>query len=295
MIVIEHLIKRFGRATAVNDVSLSVSAGESVALWGSNGAGKTTIIRCLLGLLSYHGSIRVSGVDVARQGKLARGLIGYVPQELGFYDDLRVGEAIRFFARLKAQRVDDVDSALGGVGLKGHVHKRIRELSGGMKQRLALAVAMLGDPPILVLDEVTASLDAGGRGELVELLAGLRNDGRRAMLFASHRIEEIEALATRVVVLEQGRIASDQITREFVGTPDPLAGASLLHLFLDPRRSAEAISLLTERGFSARQNGRGIFVNVATGLRAAPLRILEAARIRVDDFEIISNSSGAEQ
>lgn len=297
MITIEHLTKRFGRSTAVGDVSLSVAAGESVALWGSNGAGKTTIVRCLLGLLPYDGSIRVGGVDVARDGKAARGLVGYVPQELGFYDDLRVAEAIRFFARLKARRVEDVDAALAGVGLNGHSRKRIRELSGGMKQRLALAIALVGDPPILVLDEVTASLDAAGRAELVDLLADLRRDGRRAMLFASHRIEEIEALATRVVVLEQGRVVSDQATRDFVGrsATGEAAGGSLLHVFLDPGRSAEAIGLLCAEGFHARQNGRGIFVAVAAGRRAAPLRILETANIRVDDFEILAPTDGAER
>ncbi|HTL30165.1 MAG TPA: ABC transporter ATP-binding protein [Tepidisphaeraceae bacterium] len=210
MITIDHLTMRFGRSTAVDDVSLKIGAGESVALWGDNGAGKTTIIRCVLGLLRYQGLIQIGPFDARKKGKHARQLIGYVPQELGFYDDLRVGEAVRFFARLKGHPVDNAEKVLAGVGLDGHGRKRIRDLSGGMKQRLALAIALFGNPPVLVLDEVTASLDACGRDEFVALLAEFRRSSQCAMLFASHRREEIEALATRVITLEKGRIIRDR-------------------------------------------------------------------------------------
>jgi nitrous oxidase accessory protein len=135
MIQVENLTMRFGRTAAVDGVSLSVPAGGSVALWGTNGAGKTTILRCVLGLLRYQGMVRVGTIDVRRQGKRARRLVGYVPQELGFNDDLRVGEAVAFFARLKGVAVDSVDAVLGRVGLRGQDGKRMRELSGGMKQR----------------------------------------------------------------------------------------------------------------------------------------------------------------
>jgi ABC-type multidrug transport system ATPase subunit len=218
MIEIDHLTMRFGRATAVDGVSFTLAAGESVALWGENGAGKTTIIRCVLGLLRYRGQICVGGMDVRRDGKAARQLIGYVPQELGFYDDLRVHEAVHLFARLKGHRIKSVGDILAGVGLEGHAAKRIRDLSGGMKQRLALAIALLGDPPILVLDEVTASLDACGRSEFVALLGRLRRSSGRTMLFASHRTDEIDALATRVITLERGRIVRDVSANDIVRT-----------------------------------------------------------------------------
>jgi ABC-type multidrug transport system ATPase subunit len=213
MITIDHLTMRFGRSTAVDDVSLTIGAGESVALWGDNGAGKTTIIRCVLGLLRHEGKIRIGQFDSRKQGKQARQLIGYVPQELGFYDDLRVREAVKFFARLKGHSHADCNTVLAGVGLEGHGDKRIRDLSGGMKQRLALAIALLGNPPVLVLDEVTASLDACGREEFVSLLAEFRRSSQCAMLFASHRREEIEALATRVVTLERGKVIRDRVVR----------------------------------------------------------------------------------
>jgi ABC-2 type transport system ATP-binding protein len=208
MIRIAHLTKRFGRALAVDDVSLDIATGDSVALWGANGAGKSTVIRCVLGLLPYAGTIEIAGRDLRRHGKSVRRLIGYVPQELGFYDDLRVHEAVRFFARLKGVGIASVSDVLGPVALDGHERKRIRELSGGMKQRLALAIALLGDPPILVLDEVTASLDACGRDEFVQLLSRLAGEGR-TLLFASHRSEEIATLAKRVITMEGGRVASE--------------------------------------------------------------------------------------
>jgi ABC-type multidrug transport system ATPase subunit len=287
MITIQHLTKRFGRTSAVDDVSLSIKAGECVALWGENGAGKTTILRCLLGAFRYRGSIHIAGLDAWRKGKLARRLIGYVPQELGFHDELRVCEAVQFFARLKGLRVGEIDAVLTRVGLSGHHRKRVRELSGGMKQRLALALALLGDPPILVLDEVTASLDACGRAEFVALLATLAKSPDRAMLFASHRVEEIDALATRVVTLNRGRVNGDMPAADFVRER---SSKSLLHVYLDPAQIGSAVALLTAGGFSACQNGRGIYVAAEVGRRAEPLKRLAAADIRVDDFDIVTGS-----
>lgn len=286
MISIRHVTKRFGRVAAVNDVSLEIEPGDAVALWGTNGAGKTTLIRCVLGLYRYNGSISVNGFDAARQGKLARSRIGYVPQELGFYDDLGVAEAVLLFARLKGIRGVDTPRVLSGVGLNGHEHKRIRELSGGMKQRLALAVALLGDPPVLVLDEVTASLDACGRDEFVSLLSDLARGGR-SLLFASHRIEEVTALARRVITLEKGSITAEVPARDFI---PHLGLQSTLHLRIAPSSREHAARLLREGGFDPQRNGVGLIVAVPTSQKAAPFRILSEGRIAVDDFELHSHT-----
>lgn len=282
MITITNLVKTFGRTPAVDDVSLSLDQGDAVALWGSNGAGKTTLIRCVLGLLRYRGAIRVGGIDVRRNGKAARMLIGYVPQELGFYDELRVDSAICYFARLKGIPSASPAASLQGVGLEGNGGKRVRELSGGMKQRLALAIALLGDPPILVLDEVTASLDALGRHEFVGLLRQLTGSGR-TLLFASHRLEEVRSLARRVAVLERGRLLRIDDCACFA--PDARHAAVLhLHLSLDLRMPA--IRALAAGGFSPTLNGTGILVPVASEHKAAPFRILADAQIAVDNFEV---------
>lgn len=284
MIEISGVTKRFGRAVAVDGVCLQVSPGDGVALWGNNGAGKTTLIRCVLGLLPFDGTIRVGGFDVARRGKHARALIGYVPQELGFYDDLRVGQAVRFFGSLKGMQIRDVDGVLDPVGLLGHDGKRVRELSGGMKQRLALAIALLGDPPVLVLDEVTASLDACGRQEFVSLLERLAHSSR-CLLFASHRVEEVGALARRVVLMEKGRITDECRPDALVSR---LGASNVLHLHLPVAERARAIDLLRDSGFTPRMNGVGILVPVPLAQKAGPLRILSEARIAIEDFELLS-------
>ena len=289
MITIQRVTKRFGRAAVLSDVSLDIPGGGSVAFWGANGAGKTTLLRCILGLLQFEGTITVGGHDVVRAGKRARMLIGYVPQELGFYDDLSVDEAVGFFARLKGVRVSSVDGVLDGVGLPGQGGKRIRELSGGMKQRLALAVAMLGDPPVLVLDEVTASLDACGRGEFVSLLSRLSGTGR-TLLFASHRVEEIAALAKRVVVLERGKVTAVTDAHRFTGE---LGSDTTLHLAIKPEFRVPALDALKAGGFAPRMNGVGLLVPVNVEHKAAPFRLLADARISVDDFELLTHRSSA--
>ncbi len=283
MINISHLTMRFGRQAAVSDVSLDVRPGESIALWGTNGAGKSTVLRCVMGLLRFGGSIRIAGLDVQKQGKQARQNIGYVPQELGFYDDLRVAAAIKYFGTLKGAGAKLVDTTLDRVGLLGHGKKRIRELSGGMKQRLALALALINDPQILILDEVTASLDACGRGEFVSLLSNVLKGGRQTMLFASHRVEEIRQLATRVISLEAGQIRSDQPANEFVGV-----GAETLHVFMDRAAAQRSVELLRSRGVAAELNGRGILVRVTRGERAIPLHVLAQNSIPYVDLEIHS-------
>lgn len=286
MIEIQATTMRFGRTRAVDNVTLSVPEGSSLALWGANGAGKTSLIRCVLGLLRFEGSIRVAGLDVRRQGKRARLLIGYVPQELGFYDDLGVGEAIDLFSRLKGLGRPAIAPALAGVGLEGQHAKRVRELSGGMKQRLALAIALLGEPPVLVLDEVTASLDALGRDEFVSLLGRLRGAGR-TMLFASHRIEEVGALASSVGVMETGRLVETAPCRDFVSA---VLRGSTLHLVVPPPARERAMSALREGGFAPRLNGVGLLVPVAAEHKAAPFRLLADARVPVEDFEVISEA-----
>ena len=223
MIQIADVHKRYGRAPILAGVSFDVLSGQSVALWGSNGAGKTTLIRCMLGLVDFQGTIRVAGLDVRREGKRVRRLLGYVPQELAFYDDFRVIEACRYMARLRGADVGACEEGLENLGLLSHARKRVRELSGGMKQRLALSVALLNDPPLLVLDEPTSNLDSAGRDSLMRLLLDLKSAGK-SILFISHRPEEVAGLADRVLTLECGRVLTD-VSVSALNTPfAPVAG-----------------------------------------------------------------------
>ncbi len=205
MIMVRGLTKRFGPVTAVENLSFTVEAGEAVALWGPNGAGKSTVLHCLLGVVRYDGTIELGGCDPHRQGKSARRLVGFVPQQVQLPEDFTVREALIFFARLKGASLGAIPSVLERLGLAAHAEKRVGTLSGGMRQRVALAVALLGDPPILLLDEPTASLDAQSRQDFLNLLGELKRSGK-TLLFSSHRQDEILSLADRVLILEQGRL-----------------------------------------------------------------------------------------
>ena len=282
MIHFDHLTKTFGRYTAVRDLSLEIAPHEAVALWGPNGAGKTTIIKCLLGLLRYQGRISVDGCDVHKDGRESRRRVGYVPQELAFYDDLSTLDTARFFARLKRVPIAQAPAVLEQVGLREHGDKAVSALSGGMKQRLALGLALLADPPALVMDEPTSNLDTAARNQLLALLAGVKAAGK-TILFTSHRIEEVELLADRVVVMEQGEV-------QFFCPARELAGRLGLRSQVNPRMSGylleSAVHVLLGEGFQARRNGVGVIVDVEYSEKARPIHALSRANIHVTDFEM---------
>ncbi|GAB4154163.1 MAG: hypothetical protein Fur0021_20530 [Candidatus Promineifilaceae bacterium] len=203
-IAVHGLAKRYGQAEALHNVSFTTTSGEILALWGANGAGKTTLLKAILGLIRFEGEIIVNGHDVQRNGKAARRSIGYVPQEAVFYD-WGVLATMQFYARLKKASPERIPLLLDRLGLQPHAHKAVAALSGGLKQRLALAIALLSDPPLLLLDEPTASLDTASQQDYLALLSSLRREGK-TILFASHRLEEVEALADRSLLLENGRL-----------------------------------------------------------------------------------------
>lgn len=283
MIEVRNLTKRFGRFTAVDNLSFSVREGQAVALWGANGAGKTTAVRCLLNLFPYEGEITVNGLDARRQSKEVRRLVGFVPQELSFHDDMTVAETLVFYARLrKLPGGYDFTPLLEQLRLTTHIRHRVGELSGGLKQRLALAVALLSDPPILILDEPTASLDIRSREEFLILLRSLKQAGK-TMVFSSHHLEEITALADRVLLLEDGRLVvdapPDQLERQ-------LNWETTLHLYLPEAGIDPALQTLEGLGMPVSRNGRGVRVHVTPGAKGKVLRALHEAGVEVDDFSI---------
>jgi ABC-type multidrug transport system ATPase subunit len=203
VIVAEDLHVVLQGRTVLDGVSFAVRRGEAVALVGANGSGKTTVLRCLLGLVPFAGRARIGGHDVVREPIRARALTGYLPQRPAF-GDMTAEEALRFVARIRRVPVDGVLPALRRVGLERHAGSSARTFSGGMQQRLSLAAALLADSPVLLLDEPTASLDRAGQHSFLDLAASLRDEGR-TLLLASHRVEEIERLTSRVIELHEGR------------------------------------------------------------------------------------------
>lgn len=290
MIVARRVTKRFRRTTAVDDVSFDLRAGSALALWGSNGAGKTTLIRCVLGIFRFQGAVAINGVDVRRHGRVARALVGYVPQELSFHDDTRLGSAIAFFAQLRGVGLDRAREALRTVNLAGHERTRVRDLSGGMKQRLALAVALVSDPPVIVLDEPTSNLDASGRADVMDALRELKSRGK-TIVFASHRPEEVALLADRVLVMEKGRTVADRDPADMWGEHTRWRR---MRLRVASDSEAAAYEALRSAGVDAHLNGHGLCVTTTSDRKATPIHVLARASIEVRDFEMLDERDAKE-
>lgn len=208
MIRLDPLYKRFGDVMALDGLALEARRGEVLALLGPNGAGKSTAIKCLVGLVHPdRGTVEVAGIDVQRAPKRARALIGYLPQQVNFYENLTPREVLAFFARLRQADPAQIPHLLETLGLASCAERRTVGFSGGMRQRLGLAVALLGDPPLLVLDEPTAGLDPEASGLFKRLIRERREAGG-TVLVSSHLLAEIEPLADRIAVCARGRIVA---------------------------------------------------------------------------------------
>jgi len=282
MITASNLTKRYGQVAALNDVSFTIEAGEAVALWGANGAGKTTTLRCLLGVQGFEGSLTINNIDVQRHSKAARAAIGYVPQEAAFYD-MTVNETAQFYARLKKAEPHRAAEVLEQVQLSEHADKRVSMLSGGMKQRLALAVALLADPPVLVLDEPTANLDVKAQRDFIRTIQSLNHAGK-TIVFSSHRLDEVVALGTRVLVLSEGRLMLECRPHELASK---LGLHRWLRLWVPVEHKDNTLNVLGQNGFTTMPNGTSIYVQVNADGKIDTLRSLQQVSIPVEDFELI--------
>jgi len=210
VIEFRHVSKRFGGCVAVDDVTLEIQRGEAFALLGPNGSGKSTTLRCLVGLaVPTQGQILVNGLDVREHPRKTRQWMSYLPQRINFPDTLTARELLEFYGRLRkvpSVRVEELLSATR-FDFNGFANKSISEFSGGMIQRLALAVACLPDAPVLVFDEPTVSLDPNGAVQFRQFLAALKKEGK-TIVFASHVLSDVEQLADRVAILVEGKMVA---------------------------------------------------------------------------------------
>jgi ABC-2 type transport system ATP-binding protein len=218
MIEVRDLHKRFGAVEAVRGVSFRVGRGEIVGFLGPNGAGKTTTMRVLTGVFPpTSGEVRIDGRDVMRDSLACRRAVGYFPEFAPHYPELSVLGYLRFVARLKrierVRQATAVDAVVESCGLTAVARRRVGALSKGFRQRVGLAQALCGDPPVLILDEPTVGLDPGQVVEIRALIHALRGD--RTVLFSSHVLSEVEAVCARVIVIARGRVVGE-------GTPADL-------------------------------------------------------------------------
>jgi Cu-processing system ATP-binding protein len=216
MIRVEDLTKTFGSVPAVNGVSFEVNAGETVALLGPNGSGKSTTLKCIAGLvLPTSGKMSIHGFDVSTQPIQARECMSYLPQRVAFHDHLTAREVMQFFCRLRRLPLSRIEQLLNQseFDFNGFANRRVGEFSGGMVQRLGLAVACLPDAPILLLDEPTVSLDPEGAVQFRQFLQSWKSAGK-TILFSSHMLADVEDLADRVAILVQGKLVALQSVDE---------------------------------------------------------------------------------
>lgn len=206
--------KRFGRIEAVRDVSLTLKEGETVALLGHNGAGKTTLMKLAIGLIRPSaGRLNLLGEDPATGRFAARGRLGYLPENVAFNAALTGRETLSFYARLKREGSAVVGPLLERVGLGPAADRRVGGYSKGMRQRLGLAQALLGQPRLLLLDEPTTGLDPALRLSFYEIIEELRGRGA-AVLLSSHALTELEERAGRVIIMNRGIKAADGTLQE---------------------------------------------------------------------------------
>ena len=213
VIRIEELTKRYGAQTAVDRLSLEVAAGEIFGFLGPNGAGKTTTMLMLLGLTEpTSGTVRVCGFDPARDPLKVKEIIGYLPENVGFYEDMDARQNLRYIARLNGipDRVSagKIDTLLDEVDLAKEADKKVGSYSKGMRQRLGIAEVLIKEPRVIFLDEPTIGLDPDGTNRMLDLIQGMSRERQMTIFFSSHLLDQVQRISDRIGIMIRGKLVA---------------------------------------------------------------------------------------
>ena len=275
MISFQAFSKRYGTLTAVDVLDLEIAAGEVVALLGPNGSGKTTSLKAAAGLISpTSGAVRLAGRPASEPA--AREVLSFLPQRVSFPESLSGREVLEFYRSLRGVPTPRVDEVLKFASLNGAGGRAVGHYSGGMVQRLGLAVAMLPDTPVLLLDEPTAALDPEGLCAFYGLVNRRRAEGK-TVLFTSHQLGDVERLADRFAVLVGGRLVATLAASEL---QDRLAERGVMRLRLDAPPPGLLESVRT-RAPSAVLAGSELVVPGGAALRPAILDLVRSAGVSI--------------
>jgi ABC-2 type transport system ATP-binding protein len=291
-IEVENLTKKFGKFTAVNSISFQVKEGEIFGFLGANGAGKSTTIRMLCGLLqSTTGTARVGGFDINTQPEKVKESIGYMSQRFSLYEDLTVDENIRFFGKVyglsDSELGDRREWVLGMANLRGREASITGTLSGGWKQRLALGCAVLHRPRIVFLDEPTSGVDPLMRRKFWELINELSSQGT-TILVTTHYLEEAE-YCNDIILINAGRIIAG-------GSPKELKERHITVPILEVQctQVIEALAILEQQPWAVETSVFGVSIHVSVSDERAAKRdipkVLSAKGLRLDSLERITPS-----
>ncbi len=285
IVSIEGAVKSYGAKNALDGVSLTIQPGECLALVGHNGAGKTTLMKLLLGLIRPSaGSIRVFGDDPGESNAVDDRLgIGFLPETVSFDDAMTGREVISFFARLKGVPVSQGLALMERVELGGAVNARVKTYSKGMRQRLGLAQALLGEPQLLLLDEPTTGLDPNLRQAFYAIVRELCARGASVVL-SSHILTELEARTDRVAIMNQGKL----VACDSLDTLRDQAGLALrIRLRVKQGDAAAVAARLEGSADLARVNGQHVDLACGLGDKMAVLRDIASLGSDVGDVDIV--------
>jgi ABC-2 type transport system ATP-binding protein len=284
MIEVSHLTKRYGPTLAVDDISFRVGKGEVVGFLGPNGAGKTTTLRILAGFLGMsEGKVSINGHDIVDDSFEARKQIGYMPEAVPLYPEMRVIEYLKFRAELKRvprrERAANVDDAMKKASVRDVATRLIGKLSKGYKQRVGLADALVAKPPILILDEPTAGLDPNQIREVRDVVKELGKD--HTIFLSTHILSEVEASCTRVIMIARGKVVAEG------ATADIRKMRRATHVEIVVRGDAEKASKIARAIDGVSKVTSSSQGDVAT-LRCAWAKKVDAARIASATEEIVA-------
>ncbi|WP_298581309.1 ABC transporter ATP-binding protein [uncultured Luteimonas sp.] len=275
--------RRYGDVVAVRDVSLALRAGEATALVGHNGAGKTTLIKLLLGLVRPdEGSVHVAGLDPAgAQGAQARRALGFLPENVAFHGAMTGHELMAFYAGLKRQSPRRNPELLSLVGIADAAHRRVSTYSKGMRQRLGIAQALIGEPKLLLFDEPTSGLDPASRLDVFNTIDMLRGSGA-TVLVCTHALAEVEHRVDRVAVMHRGTLLAAGTLAELRAGVVPDAG---LRLRVRDCETTQLLAALPPGSRCTARDGDVLALSVPAAGKMAALRALAAMGDAVEDVE----------
>ena len=247
---VENLTKRYGDLLAVDDVSFHVKTGEVFAFLGPNGAGKTTTAEIIETIRTpTSGTVRLLGMDVTTSKRDIVPRIGVLPQGFSSFDKLTVRETIQYYARLFGSKSANLDGLIELANLTDKSTQQFRNLSGGLKQRLGIAIALVNDPEVVFLDEPTTGLDPRARREVWDVLLSLKKNGKTVFL-TTHYMEEAELLADTVAIISKGKIIA-------MGSPEELIASNANYLVLTLKAVDEApFGIIQRMGFAPVHDSR---------------------------------------